>query len=231
MAIYQQVAKILEGEIRTNFKVGDFLPSEWALAKRFSVNRHTLRRAVDELVHSGMVLRQHGRGTIVVDNRIEYSIRKRARFTESLKEMGLKPEARVVRQSLTQVDEAFSRDSGFLPGTNLLELCTLRTVDGEPICIISHFLDIELVPGLADQYREGSLHAYLESTYGYQVQRRAGYVSARLPDSEDATWLNCSQMLPVLVVRSHNITQTGKPIEYSVSRSRSDRFEMKVAML
>lgn len=94
MTVYQEVARTLESEIRSGLSNGDFLPSEAALAGRFSINRHTVRRAIDELVNAGLVLRQHGKGTMVVNNRIEYSIGARGRFTETLEEQGLHPVAR-----------------------------------------------------------------------------------------------------------------------------------------
>ncbi len=42
---YQQIAAQLEQELRTQYRCGDYLPSEQQLAERYQVNRHTLRRA------------------------------------------------------------------------------------------------------------------------------------------------------------------------------------------
>ena len=48
--IYRQVASVLENMIFKNHKTGDYLPSENELALYFKVNRHTVRRALDDLV-------------------------------------------------------------------------------------------------------------------------------------------------------------------------------------
>ncbi|MGV8294325.1 GntR family transcriptional regulator, partial [Pseudomonas aeruginosa] len=40
---YQQIAAQLEQELRTQYRCGDYLPSEQQLAERYQVNRHTLR--------------------------------------------------------------------------------------------------------------------------------------------------------------------------------------------
>ena len=48
--VYIQISHALRQEIQNFYKAGDTLPSESELASRYSVNRHTLRRAVDELV-------------------------------------------------------------------------------------------------------------------------------------------------------------------------------------
>ena len=60
LAIWAQIASDLRGQIERAFDEGDWLPAEPELAARFGVNRHTLRRAVDELIAEGLVERVHG---------------------------------------------------------------------------------------------------------------------------------------------------------------------------
>ena len=50
---YQEIAAKLEQELRQHYRCGDYLPAEQQLAARFEVNRHTLRRAIDQLVVKG----------------------------------------------------------------------------------------------------------------------------------------------------------------------------------
>ena len=52
---YQEIAAKLEQELRQHYRCGDYLPAEQQLAARFEVNRHTLRRAIDQLVEKGWV--------------------------------------------------------------------------------------------------------------------------------------------------------------------------------
>ena len=63
---YEQVAHDLRGRIESGQLVpGEQLPPEHELADSYSVNRHTLRRALEDLAEEGMILRQKGRGTFV----------------------------------------------------------------------------------------------------------------------------------------------------------------------
>jgi GntR family transcriptional regulator, phosphonate transport system regulatory protein len=66
-SLYIQIARQLEQEVATGYGPGDCLPAEGLLAVRFGVNRHTLRRAIDELVEAGLLERRHGRGVFVLD--------------------------------------------------------------------------------------------------------------------------------------------------------------------
>ena len=54
---YQEIAARLEQELRHHYRCGDYLPAEHQLAARYEVNRHTLRRAIDQLVERGWVQR------------------------------------------------------------------------------------------------------------------------------------------------------------------------------
>lgn len=42
---YQEIAALLEQDLRQHYQCGDYLPAEHQLAERYEVNRHTLRRA------------------------------------------------------------------------------------------------------------------------------------------------------------------------------------------
>ncbi len=61
--IYSQIAKLLKEEIASFLTPGECLPSENELAGRFGVNRHTVRRAVEDLIAAGLLERRHGKGT------------------------------------------------------------------------------------------------------------------------------------------------------------------------
>lgn len=229
MAVYQEVAATLEQEIRQKLSCGEYLPSEAELAKRFSINRHTLRRAVDQLVDAGMLLRQHGKGTLVVEHSVEYNIGARPRFSESIEAMGHTPLAEVVSRRVLIIDERLSRSSGIPPGTPILQVDTLRSIDGRPVNVISHYLKREAFPGLELHYRGGSLHAHIEEHYGIRLLRQQALIGTTLPNQREAELLQYPRHMPVLVVKSTNVrTGTDEVLEYSVSRGRADCFEFKV---
>lgn len=60
------VGRIESGELRE----GDRLPSEERLAAGFRVSIGTVQKALARLAHSGLILRQHGRGTFVSGSRV-----------------------------------------------------------------------------------------------------------------------------------------------------------------
>jgi DNA-binding transcriptional MocR family regulator len=62
-----RVTEVLLGKIRNGeFAAGDRLPSEAALALRFSVSRTVIREAVSRLKAEGLVATHQGKGTLIV---------------------------------------------------------------------------------------------------------------------------------------------------------------------
>ncbi len=97
-AIYSQIAKLLKEEIASFLKPGECLPSENDLAERFGVNRHTIRRAVEDLIDSGLLERRHGKGTFVLDGPADYVLGSGTRFTEAFETLGKTASNRIIRK-------------------------------------------------------------------------------------------------------------------------------------
>ena len=64
-AKYRIVLQGIEEDIRSGKYTGRALPSEAQLVRRFGVGRKTVQRAILELQHLGLVVRQQGKGTFL----------------------------------------------------------------------------------------------------------------------------------------------------------------------
>ncbi|PVV06010.1 MAG: phosphonate metabolism transcriptional regulator PhnF [gamma proteobacterium symbiont of Ctena orbiculata] len=229
LPVYRQISQMLRQEIQNFFDAGDALPSEAELAKRFNVNRHTLRRAVDELVTEGMVVRRHGKGVYVLAPAIDYAIGSRTRFTETLEALGVSTHSRVIRKQIILASGGVSSRLKVVEGSEVIFLETLREVEGKPFCVISHFLPLAAFPQVFERYDNGSLHQFLEQNCNTKLQRSESLISAVLPESDDAALLNIPRYLPVLRVKSVNVAiESQKPAEYVVTRFRGDATQLSV---
>lgn len=229
LPIYRQLSKILEVEIRDNYMTGDALPSEQSLAKRFRVNRHTLRRAVDELIGAGFVDRVHGIGTIVLQSPINYAISGATRFTETLESQGRKTVSRILKKEKIEARGGVARRLRIIEDTPVTYIETMREVDGMPFCTSSHFFPFNEFSALYHDYDGGSLHDFLRRRYARRLRRILSLISAVMPNKEDARRLNVPRNLPVLRVKSVNVDETdGWPVEYVVTRFRGDGVQLSV---
>ena len=66
MVKYKKIAQDLRHEILSgDYTPGQQLELEKDMCSRYGVSRITVRRAVDELVHQGLVVKRRGAGTFV----------------------------------------------------------------------------------------------------------------------------------------------------------------------
>jgi GntR family phosphonate transport system transcriptional regulator len=228
MALYRKIASQLRDEIMTQYSTGDLLPPESRLADRFNVNRHTVRRAIDELVQDGLVRRYQGLGCKIVQTPIDYALHDRAAFSHNLNRIGLGLETEILRCAQVVLPATLASQLDLAPETRVHELRTRRLIEGEPVCLIRHYL-FGLADTALDAFTGGSLHQFLREAWGISLRRGTTRLRARMPTLDECTQLTISRGIPVMEVHTHNhCRDSGVLREYSIARSRSDLFEYSV---
>src|SRR3984893_10197470 len=98
VALSRQIATRLQHEIGTGFyPPGGRLPTEAELSQQFRVNRHTVRRALEELSRGGLVRVEQGRGSFVAEDVLEYAVEARTRFSEWIRRHNMEPSGRLLQ--------------------------------------------------------------------------------------------------------------------------------------
>lgn len=229
LPVYRQIRDILAKEIRELYKAGDALVPEIEMAQRFGVNRHTLRRAIDELVADGLLERCHGKGVFVLEPAINYAIGSNTRFTETLQSQGRMTASRVIKKQVIPARGGVATRLQIQEGEEVVFIETLRFVDDKPFCIISHFIPLQVCPDLFESYESDSLHNFIKHQCGIELKRCESIISAVLPEAEDARLLNMPRHAPVLRVKSVNLDlNSNKPVEYAVTRFRGDATQLSI---
>ncbi|WP_107852272.1 phosphonate metabolism transcriptional regulator PhnF [Oceanimonas marisflavi] len=229
MRIYMKISRQLESDIRQHYQPGDYLPPEMQLATRFQVNRHTVRRAIDELVANGLIQRHQGKGNMVVRQPHQYLLHDGAHYTGNLLEQGSLPSCRVIRSRMMVANGKLARELEVEPEQKIIHIQTLRKTEGIPRCVINHYLpDPDWWPVLK-HFRQGSLHEFLRKTLNMELKRQSTRLSARTPLSEECRLLQINKLVPVMRIKTRNqIKGTNRIAEFSVSSSRSDLIEYVV---
>ncbi len=227
MPVYLDIAQVLEKEVKQKYRPSDYLPPEGQLAKRFDVNRHTLRRAIDELVNSGMVQRQQGKGNMVVRQPNEYRIHSGAHFTKNLLEQGARPRCEVISNRIIAAPTEIARRLGVDNGVKIIHVRTLRRTEDIPRTLIDHYLSQIAWWNILKNYQNGSLHDFIKRGLDVQLVRKETRVGARMPTNEERRLLEIPCNTPILKVNSKNLIKgTSVVAEFSSSNSRSDATEI-----
>src|SRR5215831_21401332 len=92
LPLYYQLKQVLKQQITAgHLAPHSTIPSEPELVARYRVSRATVRQALTELVHEGLLYRQHGKGTFVCEPRVQQTLSELASFSEELKRRGKHP--------------------------------------------------------------------------------------------------------------------------------------------
>src|SRR3990172_8196825 len=94
--LHVQAKQALQEQIqRGAWKPGDLVPGEPDLCRQFGVSRTTVRQALAELTHVGLVVREQGRGTFVAPPKLTESAAQRlSGFYEDMVSLGHQPVSR-----------------------------------------------------------------------------------------------------------------------------------------
>jgi len=126
----QAVRKLItEGE----WKDGDQLPNETRLTEMLGVSRITVRHALRRLEESGLLRREHGRGTFVRRSTIVAGIRGLTSFTDEMANLGQSIGTRATEARKIQADEEVAEELQIEIGDPVIRLRRLRLGDGNPI--------------------------------------------------------------------------------------------------
>lgn len=226
---YIKLSRIIVEEIQNLYRPGDLLPSESEMVECFKVNRHTVRMAIEELVTQGVVGKLQGKGTIVLQKKINYPIHSNTRFTETLENAGRQPESKVLRKIGIPAQGEVAERLQLKEGEPVILIETLRNMDGATFSTVSHYFPLEKVYDVMRKYEGGSLHQFIFERYGIRLQRTRSLISAKLPDEADISNLEISPNSPVLLVKSVNVNhRSGEPLEFVVSRFKGASTQLSV---
>lgn len=220
---YQQLAQILAGQIEDGvFQPGSQIPSQIEMSRRYKLNRHTVRHALERLEGEGLIYKMKGKGSFVA-SKISYRVSQRTRFTTSIIDAGLSPDAKLVDSYVTVAGRKLSQRLNICPQEKVTVLEILRFVDSMPFCHTTSFLPSDKFPGLQGFLKGAfSLYSLFKKRYGIEMLRASSIFEVVLPDSTDLALLEISHKVPILIVKSISKSQKEDVVEYCVTKFRGD---------
>jgi GntR family transcriptional regulator len=228
--LYRRVADALRLEI-DGLHPGAALASESELERRFGVSRITVRRALDLLAQSGLVVRRQGSGTFVARPKVAERLGVLHSWTEGMRALGLEP--RTVDCTMLRVEppDWVASALGLEPAhaETVLRVQRLRYANDEPLCLMVDYLRSRHVPDLAEGGLLGeSLYETLERRYGLRLARVEDTVTARAATLFESGLLGVTAGAPVLHVTRVTYLATGEPLGAAAVVSRADRYAYRV---
>ncbi len=222
LPLYQRMALSLRAAMRSGaLPVGTGVPPERELAAMLGVSRVTVRRAIEELVNEGLLKAKQGSGTSVA-GRVEQPLSALGSFSEDMVRRGLVPGSRWISRQLSHPSSDEVLALGLAPTEQVIRLARVRTADGAPIAVERATIRAAL---LAGELNFGdSLYEALRQ-HGITPQRAFQRLRAEAVNTQDARLLGLQGGDPVLATERRSFTGEGRPVEFTRSVYRGDRYD------
>lgn len=226
---WEEIAAELRDDIRRGALVaGTRLPNERELARRFAVNRHTLRQAMQALVREGHVDVVHGSGTYVRELVLDYALKRRTRMTENLASIGERAQREVLLARIASAGD-FGDALGIAKRLDVEWIATRASVRGRVVSVSTSVFPMPRLQGIADAVgRFGTITAALRSLGVLDYTRARSVVSARLPTRSEADALARPVTQPVLSVHYTNVDGDGVPVEAGTTLFAADAVQLTI---
>src|SRR5258708_30615135 len=154
-----QLAQAIEAAIRDGeLSPGDRFENELALAKRLTLSRPTTRRAIQELVDKGLLVRKRGVGTQVVQNPVHRRVELTSLF-DDLVRAGQEPTTQLLDYRLGPPDEEVARELSLAEDREVVSIQRLRCANGEPLAVMTHPLPAQIAPDPEGPETNGLYHS------------------------------------------------------------------------
>jgi GntR family phosphonate transport system transcriptional regulator len=217
ITLWRQIVGKLQGDIASGaYQPGTRLPTEAELSARFGVNRHTVRRALEEMSRDGLVRVEQGRGSFVAEDVLDYNVEARTRFSEWILKHNKEPSGIVRQLREIPADQRVAAGLGVRGGSRVVVLERLGFADDRPVSLARHYFPalrlkgmlqaLQAAPRITDALRAVGVDDYL---------RQQTRVTARLPTQTEAELLRMARNRPVLITENVNVDRVGTIVEFA----------------
>jgi GntR family phosphonate transport system transcriptional regulator len=217
VTLWRQIAGQIQGDIASGArKPGTRLPTEAELSMRYGVNRHTVRRALEELSRDGLVRVEQGRGSFVAEDVLDYYVEARTRFSEWIRKHNKEPSGIIRQLREIPADRRVADGLGVRSGSRVVLLERLGFADDRPVSLARHYFPATRLKGLFQALQTApriteALRAVGVDDYLRQQTR----VTARLPTKTEAELLRVARNRPVLITENINVDRAGTIVEFA----------------
>lgn len=230
---YENIAIDMKEKIEAGiYKPNEQLPFESEMCEFYGVSRITVKKAMDLLVSQGLIVKRRGAGTFVknitLPQKNEHSQSVSSQFAGFASTEGHRNVTSVIHEfQVMNPPENVAQKLKIDQEDFVYYIERTRYSEGEPHVVEYTYMPIQVIPGVKREILENSIYQYITKDLGLKINSAHRIVRASLPTKKEEEYLKIEHCFPILEVEQVAFLDDGRIFEYSKSRHRGDRFELK----
>ena len=228
--LYFQVSQQIERAISSGqLGPGARLDNEISLADQFGLSRPTMRRAIQELVDKGLLVRKRGVGTQVVHGQVTRPVELTSLF-DDLARGNQAPRTTLLVNEIIAASETVAHFLDVPVGARVLRLRRLRFANTEPLAILENYLPDDLSDiGQSDLEARGLYQ--LMRARGVHIRVAKQKIGARAGTAEECQLLGERKGSPLLTMDRATHDDSGRPVEWGHHVYRASQYSFEVTLV
>jgi GntR family transcriptional regulator len=232
---YHQVYLVLREQLQEG-RFADGMPAEMTLAQQFGVGRVTVRRALEELVSEGLIVRTAGRGTwpapgLPVRKAMPHGKGVQTRLLGLMENIVSTNRQTTVKVLDWRVVDASAEVAEMLQipfGAKVKKAVRRRSSQEGPLSYITTYIPEHLAAGFGRRELATTPILQLLEDSGVELGRAQQTISARQADAVVAAALGVAIGTALLAVRRLVFDSQDKPVQWLQGLYRPDRYEYQL---
>lgn len=225
--LYEKIYHDLREKIQTNYyKAGEIIPTEQELMEFYHVSRVTVRKATDQLVDAGLLIRKPGYGTVVKDRFLTNKTIDYRGFNDEMKSHGRIASTKVTAFSIINCDNCLASILGIETHDQFYHFVRHRYGDGTLLQIEESYMPVKIFPDLSIQRLENSKFDYIRQC-GYSIDFAMHLTTPILPDADTAQKFNITELTPIIKINNTTFTSEGMVVDYTEQYLNSPKYQLQ----
>lgn len=222
--LYQQILAPISQLIKNgSLQPNQLLEDEISMAKRLNISRPTARRALQELVDSGLLIRRRGVGTRVTPSHVHRQLALTS-LNDDLVKAGHATRTEVLKY---QIHLATQEEVEFLncdPDEELVTIQRLRWIDDHPLAILNNIIPSRIAPSLTELSHYGLYESF--SHQGIVPISAVQTLGAKNASKAEADMLQIEPQTALFTMQRTAYDSQGKVIEHGNHVYDSQQYKM-----
>lgn len=228
--LYFQISERIKNAIMSGqLPPGSRLENEVSLCERLGLSRPTVRKAIQELVDKGLLVRRRGVGTQVVHGQVTRGVELTS-LHDDLIRSGKKPSTKLISLELQKADGNIADQLACPVGTEVVRIERLRFADAAPVALMANWLPASFRNVSVSDLEEIGLYQWLRMQ-GITIRVAKQRIGARKASAKETELLDVESGSALLTMDRTAYDDEGKAIEYGHHCYRPDLYSFEATLV